>query len=221
MKDGIIVVNKPKGMTSHDVVDFVRRKFNMRRVGHAGTLDPQATGVLVVLLGRCTKFFDKFMSFDKEYVATLTLGTRTSSGDIDGKVLETKNFNHIDKKMAEKAFLLYVGEILQTPPMVSALKYKGRPLYKLARAGVSVLRKPRKVVIKELRLLKFCLPEVQFYLKCSRGTYVRQLAEDVAKDLDCVGYLSQIERLSVGPYHIEKSFALSEIEESKIQPFFA
>jgi tRNA pseudouridine55 synthase len=221
MKDGIIVVNKPKGMTSHDVVDFVRKKLQMRKVGHAGTLDPQATGVLVVLLGRSTKLFDKFMNFDKEYVATLTLGTKTSSGDIDGKILETKRFDHIDEKMMEKSFLPYVGEILQIPPMVSALKYKGRPLYKLARAGASVLRKPRKVTIKELRLLKFCLPEAQFYLKCSRGTYVRQLAEDVARDLDCVGYLSQIERLSIGPYHIEKSFALSEIEESKIQPFLA
>jgi tRNA pseudouridine55 synthase len=221
MKDGIIVVNKPKGMTSHDVVDFVRKKLHLRRVGHAGTLDPQATGVLVVLLGRSTKLFDKFLNFDKEYSATLTLGERTASGDSEGEVLEKKDFRHIDEEMVKKAFLAYLGEVLQVPPMFSALKYKGRPLYKFARQGIEILRKPRKVTIKELRLLRFCLPEVQFYLKCSRGTYVRQLAEDLARDLDCVGHLSQIERLSIGPYHIEKSFILAEIEESKIQPFFA
>jgi tRNA pseudouridine55 synthase len=221
MRDGIIIVNKPKGMTSHDVVEFVRKKLKINKVGHAGTLDPQATGVLVVLLGRCTKLFDKFMGFDKEYVATLKLGTRTSSGDVEGKVLETKNFDHINEEMVKKAFLPYVGEILQVPPMVSALKYKGRPLYKLARAGTQVLRNPRKVIIKELRLLKFSLPDVQFYLRCCRGTYVRQLVEDVARDLDCVGHVSQIERLSIGPFNIKAALTLADIKESAIQPFFA
>ncbi len=220
MKDGIIVVNKPKGMTSHDVVDYVRNKLHISQVGHAGTLDPQATGVLVVLLGRCTKLFNKFLSFDKEYVATMTLGAKTSSGDIEGKVLETRDFGHINEEMVKKVFLPYVGEILQIPPMVSALKYKGRRLYKLARAGACVLRNPRKVIIKELRLLKFALPDIQFYLKCSRGTYVRQLAEDVAGDLDCVGYVSQIERQSIGPFNIKAALSLLEIEENKIQPFF-
>jgi tRNA pseudouridine55 synthase len=220
MRDGIIVVNKPKGMTSHDVVDYVRNKLHMRHVGHAGTLDPQATGVLVVLLGRCTKLFNKFLGFDKEYVATLTLGIKTSSGDGEGKIIDKKNFRHIDEEMVKKAFLSYTGEIFQIPPMVSALKYKGKRLYKLARQGASVLRSPRKVIIAELRLLKFALPDIQFYLKCSRGTYVRQLAEDVARDLDCVGYVSQIERLSIGPFNIKAALALSDIEENKIQPFF-
>lgn len=221
MKDGIIVVNKPKGMTSHDVVDYVRKKLNLRKVGHAGTLDPQATGVLVVLLGRCTKLFDKFLSFDKEYVATLTLGIKTSSGDSEGNVIDEKDFSHINEEMVKKILLSYIGEISQIPPMVSALKHRGQRLYKLARRGAKVLRSPRKVIIRELRLLKFSSPDIQFYLKCSRGTYVRQLAEDVARDLDCVGYVSQIERQSIGPFNIKTSLSLSEIEESKIQPFFA
>lgn len=220
MKDGIIVVNKPKGMTSHDVVDFVRKRLNIRKVGHAGTLDPGATGVLVVLLGRCTRLFDRFLSFDKEYIATLTLGVRTSSGDIEGKVLETRDFSHIGEEMVKKAFLPYIGEILQVPPMVSAIKYKGSRLYKLARKGTEVILSPRKVTIKELRLLDFSPPEVQFYLKCSRGTYVRKLAEDVAGDLSCVGHVSRIERLSIGPFNIKSAVGLSEISESKIQPFF-
>jgi tRNA pseudouridine55 synthase len=220
MKDGIIVVNKPKGMTSHDVVDYVRNKLRIRQVGHAGTLDPQATGVLVVLLGRCTKLFNKFLSFDKEYLATLTLGIKTSSGDSEGKVIDKKDFSHVNEEMVKKAFLSYSGEIFQVPPMVSALKYKGERLYKLARRGTNVLRSPRKVTIKELRLLKFTLPNIQFYLRCSRGTYVRQLAEDIARDLDCVGYVSEIERQSIGPFNIKAALRLLEIEENKIQPFF-
>jgi len=220
MKDGIIVINKPKGMTSHDVVDFVRKKLKMRKVGHAGTLDPAATGVLVILLGRCTRLFDKFLTYDKEYVATLTLGSRTSSGDLEGNVLETKDFSHIDEAMVKNAMPAYIGDIKQVPPMVSAVKYQGKRLYKLARKGQQVERIPRDVRIKELKLIEFKLPDVQFYLKCSRGTYVRQLAEDLAVDLKCVGHVSRIERLSIGPFNIESALGLSDIEESKIQPFF-
>ncbi|MCK9594568.1 MAG: tRNA pseudouridine(55) synthase TruB [Candidatus Omnitrophica bacterium] len=220
MKDGIIVINKPKGMTSHDVVDFVRKKLKMRKVGHAGTLDPAATGVLVILLGRCTRLFDKFLSYDKEYVATLTLGSRTSSGDLEGDVLETRDYNHIDENMVKNAMPAYIGDIKQVPPMVSAVKYKGKRLYKLARKGQQVERTPRDVRIKELKLLEFKLPDVEFYLKCSRGTYVRQLAEDLAVDLNCVGHVSRIERLSIGPFNIKSALGLSDIEESRIQPFF-
>jgi tRNA pseudouridine55 synthase len=219
MKDGIIIINKPKGITSHDVVAYARKKLGISRVGHSGTLDPQATGVLVLLLGKCTKLFDRFLNFDKEYVATLTLGVKTSSGDTDGKILETRDYSHIEEKMVNNALIPYVGDILQTPPMVSALKYKGQRLYKLARKGKLVPLVARKVTIKELKILKFSLPDIVFYLKCSRGTYVRQLAEDLAKDLDCVGHVSQIQRLSIGPFNIDSSISLSEIAENMIQPF--
>lgn len=220
VRDGIIVVNKPKGITSHDVVDFVRRRLGIKKVGHAGTLDPLATGVLLILLGRCTKLFDRFLDFDKEYAATITLGARTTTGDIEGKVVEEKGFGHVTEEAVIAAFRSYLGEILQVPPMVSALKHKGKPLYMLSRKGIEVERSPRKVTIKELRLLKFAPPHIQFYLKCSRGTYVRQLAEDIAKDLNTVGCISQIERQGVGPFDITKAVELSQVNEHCIQSYF-
>ncbi|MDD5347313.1 MAG: tRNA pseudouridine(55) synthase TruB [Candidatus Omnitrophica bacterium] len=220
MHNGILVVNKPRGMTSHDVVDLVRRKLGVRKVGHAGTLDPEATGVLVVLVGSCTRLFDTFLSYDKEYVATLTLGTKTSSGDAAGRVLDTRDYSHVREETAAGVMRTYVGEIMQTPPMVSALKHKGKRLYKLARQGKDVERTPRKVNIKELKLLNFSLPEIRFYLKCSRGTYVRQLAEDIAADLGCVGHVSSIERVSIGPFDLKSCVSLEDIEASKIRPFY-
>lgn len=219
MKEGIIVVNKSEGMTSHDVVDFVRRKLKIQRVGHAGTLDPIATGVLLILVGRCTKLFNHFLYFDKEYSATLTLGERTTSGDREGKIIERKDYSHITEDNLEQTFRSYIGEKLQIPPMVSALKHKGKRLYLLARRGIQVNRQPRCVVIKELRLLEFKPPHIRFYLKCSKGTYVRQLAEDIARDLNCVGYISQIERQSIGPFNIAQALPLSEIDESCPRPY--
>jgi len=219
MKDGILVVNKPQGMTSHDVVDFVRKKLKVRRVGHAGTLDPIATGVLLILVGRCTKLFNLFLYFDKEYLATLTLGERTTSGDRQGRVIETRDYTHITEDAVRQVFHSYTGEISQTPPMVSALKYKGKRLYSLAHCGMEVIRKPRTLTIKELRLLEFNLPYIKFYLKCSKGTYVRQLAEDIAKDLNCVGYISQIQRQSIGPFNIAQAVSLSQIDEICLRPY--
>ena len=219
MKEGIIVVNKPGGITSHDVVDFVRKRLKIRRVGHAGTLDPIATGVLLILVGRCTKLFNHFLDFDKEYLATLTLGKRTTSGDREGKVLETRDYSNITDGKIREVFNSYLGEILQVPPMVSALKYRGKRLYLLARRGIKVDRQPRSIMIKELRLLEFSPPHIKFYLKCSKGTYVRQLAEDIAQDLDCVGYISEIQRQSVGPFNIAGALSLSQIDESFLRPY--
>jgi len=219
MKEGIIVVNKPGGITSHDVVDFVRKRLKIRRVGHAGTLDPIATGVLLILVGRGTKLFNHFLDFDKEYLATLTLGKRTTSGDREGKVLETRDYSNITDGKIREVFNSYLGEILQVPPMVSALKYRGKRLYLLARRGIKVDRQPRSIIIKELRLLEFSPPHIKFYLKCSKGTYVRQLAEDIAQDLDCVGYISEIQRQSVGPFNIAGALSLSQIDESFLRPY--
>ncbi len=219
MKDGILVVNKPKEMTSHDVVAFARRKLKIRKVGHAGALDPMATGVLILLIGKCTKFFNHFLVLDKEYVATLTMGARTTSGDAQGEIVEQKEFRHISIEAAEKVFSSYLGEKMQVPPMVSAVKHKGIRLYALARKGAEVSRTPRKVIIKEFRILKFELPDIQFYLRCSRGTYVRQLAEDVACDLGSCGHLTQIERLSIGEFNLKNALLLSQIEDNKILPY--
>ncbi|MGD9014898.1 MAG: tRNA pseudouridine(55) synthase TruB [Candidatus Omnitrophota bacterium] len=219
MKEGILVINKPGGMTSHDVVDFVRKRLKIRRVGHAGTLDPIATGVLLILVGRCTKLFNHFLNFDKEYLATLTLGKRTTSGDREGKVVETKEYNNVTDDKVKEIFGSYIGEILQVPPMVSALKYRGRRLYSLARRGIKVNRQPRSIMIKELSLRNFNLPYIKFYLKCSKGTYVRQLAEDIAQDLNCVGYISEIQRQSIGPFNIAGALSLSQIDESFLRPY--
>ena len=215
--EGIVVVNKPPGMTSHDVVHRVRKIFNMRRVGHAGTLDPLATGVLVVLLGKATKLFNRFVEFDKAYRATLRLGTRTTTADIMGKVLEQKPFAHVTRAQVEKIFTQFIGEQEQMPPMVSALKFQGRRLYALAREGKEVARTPRKIRIMELKILDFSNPEVQFFMECTKGTYVRKFAEDAGELLGCGACISQIERTKVGPFTIEQSVALENLNESYLR----
>ena len=218
-KDGILIINKPHGFTSHDVVAVVRRKLNMRRVGHAGTLDPIATGVLVVLVGKATGLFERFMGYDKEYAATMRLGIRTNSGDYSGTSVEQKVFSHITPEMADRAFLAYKGELLQTPPMFSAVKHKGRRLYQLALKGREVERKPRKIFISDIRMTGFELPDISFYMRCSKGTYVRQLAEDVARDMGSVAHITRLERRSIGPFTIDRSISLDSVDASKIQKF--
>jgi len=215
--EGIIIVNKPDGMTSHDVVVCVRKKFKMRKVGHAGTLDPLATGVLVVLLGKATKLFSKFVAFDKAYRATLVLGTATTSADIEGKIVAQKPYDHIERRQVEDVFKEFVGEIDQIPPMVSAVKMAGRKLYQLARKGIEVERKPRQVRIQCLEVEEFNPPEVKFYLECSKGTYVRQLAEDIGKTLGCGACISRIQRTKVGAFSIEEAVCIEDLNESHIR----
>ena len=215
--EGIIVVDKPSGMTSHDVVARVRRCLNTRRVGHAGTLDPLATGVLIILVGNSTKLFDKFVGFDKAYQATMQLGLKTHSADIQGQTLEERPFAGIDQKDVEKAFLKFTGDIEQVPPMVSAVKHKGERLYKLARKGLTVERPARKVRIDVLQVLDFSSPFVKFFLDCSKGTYVRQVAEDVGEVLGCGACITEIRRTKVGPFGIEAAVKLEELNESHLK----
>lgn len=217
MTEGIIIVDKPDGMTSHDVVACVRKKFNMRRVGHAGTLDPLATGVLVLLLGKATKLFNKFVAFDKAYRATMILGTETTSADTQGEVIRNSPYQHITRQQVEETFKGFNGDIKQVPPMVSAVKIKGRKLYQLARKGITVERQARQIRIDCLRVEQFNPPEVLFYLECSKGTYVRQLAEDVGKILGCGACISQIRRTKVGEFHIEDAVNLEDLNESHIR----
>ena len=217
MKEGILIINKPTGITSHDAVAFVRRKFKMRQVGHAGTLDPLATGVLVILLGRSTKLFDQFVAFDKSYRATLKLGLKTTTADIMGKILQERPHQGIDQGKVEEVFKKFIGDIEQMPPMVSAVKHKGERLYKIAWKGQQVERIARKVRIDDLRVLKFVSPEVEFLMSCSKGTYVRQLAEDVGEVLGCGACISQIERTRVGHFDIKESVSLENLDESYIR----
>jgi tRNA pseudouridine55 synthase len=216
--NGILVIDKPSDITSHDVVDVVRKKFKMKQVGHAGTLDPLATGVLVILLGQATKLFNKFSAFDKSYVATIKFGLTTDTADIRGHVMDQKPYDFIKEDEVKSIFHTFLGEIEQIPPMVSALKHKGKRLYQLARKGVEVERQARKIKIYSLDLLTFALPEVKFFLECSKGTYVRKIAEDVGNRLGCGGCISQIHRTKVGPFDIAQAVKLENFSEQDIQP---
>lgn len=214
--DGILVVNKPSGITSHDVVDFIRRKFNIKRVGHAGTLDPLATGVLVMLLGKATKLSNTFLNDDKEYIAKLYFGKSTDTQDSQGKVLEEKNIAPIDIENIKKTLENFKGEIEQIPPMVSAIKHKGKKLYELARAGKTVDREPRKIKISEIEILDFKFPELTFKVKCSKGTYVRTLCEDIGRSLGAPSHMSGLVRSASGDFLLENSKNMEDVNEKDI-----
>jgi len=214
---GIVVVNKSSGMTSHDVVAKARLKLKMKKIGHAGTLDPLATGVLILLVGKSTKLFDKFVVFDKGYNATLILGMSTNSADVDGKLTGQLPYDHITEKMVIGIFKRFIGEIEQVPPMVSAVKMKGKKLYELARKGITVKRASRKVRVDCLDLERFESPYVDFHLECSKGTYVRQIAEDAGKVLGCGACISRIERTRVGPFLLRDAINLENLNESHIR----
>ncbi len=217
MKDGILIVDKPAGVTSHDIVDVIRKKMKTKRVGHSGTLDPVATGVLVLLVGKATKLFGEFVHFDKEYEATLKLGIVTSTGDSEGKVLATKETSHIAQDDVRKIFATFIGDRQQVPPMVSAIKHKGRRLYELARAGIEVERKARPIKIYDLKITRMQLPEVDFYVRCSKGTYIRRLGEEIGEMLGVGGFITRIRRLSLGPFEIRDAISLEDVNEGHIR----
>jgi tRNA pseudouridine55 synthase len=215
--DGILVINKPGGITSHDVVDIVRTRFGIRRVGHAGTLDPIATGVLVILIGRATKLATKFINSDKEYIATLFLGRRTDTQDSTGIIIEEKDIHGIDIDYVRDVFRSFVGKIEQVPPMVSGKRYQGRRLYHFARKKRSVPRAPCRIEIYETELLDFKPPEIIFRVRCSKGTYVRTLCEDIGKMLGYPAHMSSLVRTRVGKFSLEEARCLDNINEKDIQ----
>lgn len=210
--DGILVVNKPQGMTSHDVVDVVRRLYLMKKVGHAGTLDPMATGVLVVLLGKATKLSQDLSGKDKEYVATLTLGARSDTGDAWGTIKSSGKPVDFTDDDIRAVFKRFEGEIEQIPPAYSAKKINGVKMYHLARKGEAIEAKPQRISIKEISISKIDLPDVSFKLVCSKGTYVRQLCVDIGDALGCGGYLSRLERTRSGSFVIDKANLLEELK---------
>ncbi|MGB2600878.1 MAG: tRNA pseudouridine(55) synthase TruB [Candidatus Omnitrophota bacterium] len=217
---GILVVDKEKGMTSHDVVKMVRRRFSIKKVGHAGTLDPGATGVLVLLLGRATKLSGKYSGEEKEYVAVMKLGQKTDTGDMDGTVTLTRDVAVSGKEIAE-AVNSFIGEVEQTPPMVSAKKVNGRRLYKLARKGVEVERKPQKIFIEDIEVIKTEIPFVTFRTVCSKGTYIRQLAEDIGEKLGCGAHLTELRRTRSGSFSLDGSIPFSELSKLDREKFDA
>lgn len=209
--NGILIVDKPKGVTSHDVVNIVRRVFNIKKVGHAGTLDPVATGVLVILVGDATKMSEMLLNDDKSYAATLRLGVATDTGDSSGKTIRACPTDNLTRKAVEDAVMNFVGEIEQVPPMYSAVKFKGRALYKWARKGVEVPRKARRIKIKEMRISEIAIPDVMFEVTCSKGTYIRQLCADIGDKLSCGGHMTELRRTRSGPYDISRAVTIEEL----------
>lgn len=207
-----MLVDKPSGMTSHDVVDLIRRRFDIKKAGHAGTLDPAATGLLVVLIGKATKLSSKFTSGDKEYEAVMTLGKKTDSGDAEGEVLSENDCRGITEERIREAFRSFEGETVQVPPMFSAVRYKGKRLYELARKGKEVPREPRKIRIEKLRIDKIALPVIHFIVRCSKGTYIRKLCDDLGDRLGCGAHLSGLRRVSSGDFSLKDSIDMAVLK---------
>ena len=213
--DGLLLVDKPPGKTSHDIVDFVRRRFDQRKVGHCGTLDPIATGLLMLVVGKATRVQDLLMAEDKEYEGTLKLGETTDTQDAAGKILETKPVPTLDRAAIEAAFAKFTGEFDQVPPMVSAIKKDGVPLYKLAREGKIIDRPARKVRIDKYEILEVALPIVRFRIHCTKGFYVRTYCHDLGQLLGCGGHMSALIRTRSGNFELSKAVRWSALEAAQ------
>jgi len=212
--EGFLIVDKPKGWTSHDVVAWVRRTLKVRRVGHTGTLDPLATGVLVLALGQATKFISFLDEAEKEYMVTLRLGASTDTDDAEGKIIAQKG---VPEGLSREKFVevcrAFTGEVMQRPPLFSAIHYRGRRLYELARKGKQVEVPPKRVFIYSLEVLDFDLPYVQLRVKCSKGTYMRSLVRDIGEVLECGAYVEALRRTRSGPFREEQALSLRKVEE--------
>ena len=209
---GILLIDKASGMTSHDVVRRLRRLLGLKRIGHTGTLDPLATGVLPVAVGEGTRLVEFLMEGDKEYLATLRLGVSTTTQDAQGDVLQERAWEGIDRIAVEAAAAQLRGDILQVPPMYSALKRDGVALYRLARQGVEVERPPRPITIYRLEVLRFEAPEVDIAVTCSKGTYIRTLAHDLGEALGCGAHLTALRRTRSGSFAIAGCLSLESVE---------
>jgi tRNA pseudouridine55 synthase len=211
--NGILIIDKPQDVTSFDMVRQTRRWCKTRRVGHAGTLDPLATGVLPIAVGLATRLVEYMMAGEKTYQATLKLGASTDTQDSEGQSLETKDWQHVDREAFDAAISGFLGPIQQLPPMFSALKKDGQPLYKLARQGIEVERQPRSITIESLVVDEFAPPYVTFTVRCSKGTYVRTLCHDLGQKLNCGAHMSALRRLACGQFDVKVSYTPDEIQE--------
>jgi tRNA pseudouridine55 synthase len=211
--EGVLLVDKPAGFTSHDVVARLRRKLQMKRIGHAGTLDPMATGLLVMLVGRATKISQYLTSLDKAYEGEILLGIATDSQDADGEVRETRPVPPLIEAQVLAAMRTFWGDQYQTPPMFSAIKKNGVPLYKLARKGEEIEREPRFIRVASFDLTSFAPPRLGFRLECSKGTYVRTIAHELGQKLGCGAHLAALRRTRSGHFALEQALPLEEIEK--------
>jgi len=209
--DRVLIVDKPRDLTSHDVVARIRRTSGARKVGHTGTLDPAATGVLIVLVGKATRLAQFFVDEEKEYRGSIVLGVTTDSQDSEGEVLERRDASGVQWADVERSFRGFVGTGEQVPPMVSALKRDGTPLYALARKGIVVEREPRTIHISRLDPLSMSSGEIEFEVVCSRGTYVRTLAADIGEALGCGAHLGRLTRTRIGSFGIGDALSLESV----------
>lgn len=217
--DGVVIINKPNGMTSQNVVSKVKRILNEKKVGHAGTLDPNATGVLPILVGKATKISKYLIEHDKSYEAIIKLGEKSSTGDIEGDIVEKKEIK-LDKYTSEdiqNILNMFLGKTKQIPPMYSAIKVNGKKLYEYAREGKEVELKEREIEIFNIQLknVDYENQEISYIVDCSKGTYIRTLCEDIAKKLNTVGYMKELTRLRVDKFNISNAITLEELEEKK------
>ncbi|MFT6466667.1 tRNA pseudouridine(55) synthase TruB [Halopseudomonas sp.] len=209
--DGVLIFDKPLGMSSNNALQKVRWLFNAAKGGHTGSLDPLASGVLPLCLGEATKFSQYLLDADKAYVTEARLGMTTTTGDAEGDVLESKPVN-VTLEQVESFLPQFTGDILQIPPMYSALKHEGQPLYKLARAGETVERKPRSVTINQLKVLGLEGDRLRLEVHCTKGTYIRTLVEDLGTALGCGAHVSELRRIQAGPFDLSKAVTLEELE---------
>jgi tRNA pseudouridine55 synthase len=212
--DGVLLIDKGPGMTSHDVVAIVRNRLETQKVGHCGTLDPFATGLLLVVIGRGTKIQDLLMSEDKEYVGTIKLGEVTDTQDRDGTIIESHQVGILNKETIAAAFAKFHGDFYQTPPMVSAIKKEGVPLYKLAREGKVVDREPRFVHVYAHEIREIRPQEIDFRVICSKGFYVRTYAHEIGKELGCGAHLANLRRTKSGRFTVEGALTIQALKAS-------
>jgi tRNA pseudouridine55 synthase len=211
--DGVLLVDKPAEHTSHDVIARLRGILRTRKIGHAGTLDPMATGLLIVLVGKATRVSQFIISLDKEYEGTIELGKTTNSQDADGEVMETRPVPALSEADVKAALQGFLGDQYQTPPMFSAIKIGGVPLYKMARKGGEVEREPRFIRVMSWDLLGFESPRIRFRLQCTKGTYVRTLAHDLGTRLGCGAHLSALRRTATDRFNVSQALTLEQIEK--------
>lgn len=217
--EGVLNIDKPGGMTSHDVINRIRRLTGIRRIGHAGTLDPLATGVLLLCIGRTTRLVEYLVGHDKVYEVTVRLGQTTNTYDAEGEVVVERPFTHLTTAQIEQALSPFRGPIQQKPPIYSAIKKDGQPLYKLARAGVEVDVPARAVTIHALDILDIALPEVRLRVACSSGTYIRSLAHDLGQALGCGGLVTALRRTAVGGFGVTDAIQLADLTVNNWQEY--
>lgn len=217
---GILLVDKPQGITSHDVVDRLRRKLKMKRIGHAGTLDPMATGLLIMLIGKATKVSQYLISLDKSYEGTICFGIETDSHDADGEIVtEIPVPGDLTEERLREEMKSFLGDQYQTPPMFSAKKVGGVPLYKLARKGKTIEREPRFIRINSLDLLAWESPEAKFQMSSSKGTYVRTLVHDLGQKVGCGAHLNELRRTHIDRFDLKDAKTLEILEEAPLADF--